>query len=302
MMISASLVSTPLDFHDVYPPKITPNQRNVFFGGGGPSKAFARADACARMLTQCMGRYQLESIHPSCSPPAPNSGHFASSPCSGFVPLGSDYSISGEVSQTFNWIVASGWGSASYGQLYVVSLYWAVTTRATVGYGDIHPVTTSEQVRCREHTVFRLRARFTHGDAQQRPPGRTDASVHTVPRVCPLPQVFAVIVMAVGAVIYSTLFGSMSALLATVNIKENKYAQRGCCVSSVGAFCVRTGTASYWRVFDFTCPPVCASGMGDQNCVCASGRAPPAKGQGFQSARSAAALVLKHFFPLAPRA
>ena len=35
-------------------------------------------------------------------------------------------------------------------------------------------------------------------------------------------QVFAIVVMAVGAVIYSTLFGSMSALIAAVNIKESK--------------------------------------------------------------------------------
>ena len=59
---------------------------------------------------------------------------------------GVDYTDAGAIALTSNWITASGWAQGTQGQLYVVSLYWAFTTLATVGYGDVHPVTTAEQV------------------------------------------------------------------------------------------------------------------------------------------------------------
>lgn len=45
-----------------------------------------------------------------------------------------------------NWIMSGGYNDLDNVELYIVAIYWIVTTVATVGYGDIHPVNTDERV------------------------------------------------------------------------------------------------------------------------------------------------------------
>ncbi|CAM9679507.1 unnamed protein product [Chrysoparadoxa australica] len=47
-----------------------------------------------------------------------------------------------------SWIAKDGLEGAGAGSLYVTSLYWAVTTLSTVGYGDIQASTLNERVYC----------------------------------------------------------------------------------------------------------------------------------------------------------
>jgi CRP-like cAMP-binding protein len=45
-----------------------------------------------------------------------------------------------------NWIMVGGFADLDNVELYIVAMYWVMTTVATVGYGDIHPVNTEERV------------------------------------------------------------------------------------------------------------------------------------------------------------
>ena len=44
----------------------------------------------------------------------------------------------------------------SLSHLYVVSIYWSITTLATVGYGDLHPVNTREMIFDIFYMLFNL--------------------------------------------------------------------------------------------------------------------------------------------------
>lgn len=44
------------------------------------------------------------------------------------------------------WIRAMNLEDVSKGEQYVNSIYWAITTMVTVGYGDINPKTTTERI------------------------------------------------------------------------------------------------------------------------------------------------------------
>lgn len=47
-----------------------------------------------------------------------------------------------------NWLSLANLQDSSTAEIYVNALYWVITTTCTVGYGDIHPVTTNERVVC----------------------------------------------------------------------------------------------------------------------------------------------------------
>jgi hypothetical protein len=45
-----------------------------------------------------------------------------------------------------SWLELQGLSDASVAEKYVNALYWVITTTCTVGYGDFHPVTTTERL------------------------------------------------------------------------------------------------------------------------------------------------------------
>lgn len=47
-----------------------------------------------------------------------------------------------------NWIFQKGFADSDTTELYIVSIYWVVTTLATVGYGDILPYNNEERIVC----------------------------------------------------------------------------------------------------------------------------------------------------------
>lgn len=61
---------------------------------------------------------------------------------------GYDELDSGEIVQNLNWIDKGGYHELTMPQLYVVSIYYTVTTITTVGYGDISGTNMMEQVIC----------------------------------------------------------------------------------------------------------------------------------------------------------
>ena len=47
-----------------------------------------------------------------------------------------------------SWITSGGYGNLGSGDLYLVSLYFTITTITTVGYGDISATNSTERVFC----------------------------------------------------------------------------------------------------------------------------------------------------------
>lgn len=53
-----------------------------------------------------------------------------------------------ELTTNENWLVYSGVEDASFFEKYLTSVYWAVVTCATIGYGDILPRNWFEKFLC----------------------------------------------------------------------------------------------------------------------------------------------------------
>ena len=48
----------------------------------------------------------------------------------------------------YSWIIDKELDNKQFGEKYVTSMYWAITTMAAVGYGEIVPKTETERVVC----------------------------------------------------------------------------------------------------------------------------------------------------------
>jgi len=52
-------------------------------------------------------------------------------------------------------------GNSTFGNQYITSLYWAATTSASVGYGDVYAHTTTEVstsvIRCSKFTTCKMK-------------------------------------------------------------------------------------------------------------------------------------------------
>ncbi len=53
---------------------------------------------------------------------------------------------SGSSSSGYSWLVEKQLQDAPLQEKYVASVYWAIITMATIGYGDISPVTMNERI------------------------------------------------------------------------------------------------------------------------------------------------------------
>lgn len=56
------------------------------------------------------------------------------------------YAISLDDPDPNSWIIEAGLSTKPIKEIYVASLYWSIATMATIGYGDIHPVTYRERI------------------------------------------------------------------------------------------------------------------------------------------------------------
>lgn len=56
------------------------------------------------------------------------------------------WNLLGKSSEGPNWLIAYGIQDESWYVKYITSIYWAITTMITVGYGDVKPINSNEKL------------------------------------------------------------------------------------------------------------------------------------------------------------